>query len=134
VVEPVTPIEGATGVAYEEVAGLVIFFDGSVDEGFLQTDESSEYKINSQIIKYKSRSSHTWTRAFSSLAASEVFWLTECQPQMMYRSWQPERGIGKLQIGAQKQTLPQLNPEDFGVYDVKRVQLSPDLRVHVVCA
>jgi hypothetical protein len=59
-VEPVTPVEGVTGVAYEEVAGLVIFFDGSVDEGFLQTDESSEYKINSQIIKYKSRSSHTW--------------------------------------------------------------------------
>jgi hypothetical protein len=59
-VEPVTPVEGVTGVAYEEVAGLVIFIDGSVDEGFLHTDESSEYKINSQIIKYKSRSSHTW--------------------------------------------------------------------------
>jgi hypothetical protein len=59
-VEPVTPTEGATGVAYEEVAGLVIFFDGSADEGFLQADESSEYRINSQTIKYKSRSSHTW--------------------------------------------------------------------------
>jgi hypothetical protein len=64
-VESVTPAEGAIGVAYEEVVGLVIFFYGSADEGFLQTDESSEYRINSQKIKYKSRSSHTWTRAFS---------------------------------------------------------------------
>jgi hypothetical protein len=39
-VEPVTPAEGATGVAYEEVAGWVIFFDGPADEGFLRTDES----------------------------------------------------------------------------------------------
>jgi hypothetical protein len=59
-VEPVTLTEGATGVAYEEVAGLLIFFDRSADEGFLQIDESSEYKIISQTIKYKSRSSHTW--------------------------------------------------------------------------
>jgi hypothetical protein len=58
-VESVTPAEGPTRVAYEEVVVFVIFFDGSTDEGFLQTDESSEYKINSQIIKYKSRSSHT---------------------------------------------------------------------------
>jgi hypothetical protein len=72
-VEPVTPTEGVTGVAYEEVAGLVIFFDGSADEGFLQTDESLEYMINSQTIKYKSRSSHTWARAFSSSAVPEVF-------------------------------------------------------------
>jgi hypothetical protein len=34
-VEPVTPTEGETGVAYEEVVGLVIFFDESADEGFL---------------------------------------------------------------------------------------------------
>jgi hypothetical protein len=47
-VESVTPAEGAIGVAYEEVVGLVIFFYGSADEGFLQTDESSEYRINSQ--------------------------------------------------------------------------------------
>jgi hypothetical protein len=40
VVEPVTPVEGATGVAYEEGDGWVIFFDGSEDEGFLWTDES----------------------------------------------------------------------------------------------
>jgi hypothetical protein len=46
-VEPVTPTEGAIGVAYVEVAGLIIFFDGSADEGFLQTDESSEYMMNS---------------------------------------------------------------------------------------
>jgi hypothetical protein len=59
-VEPVTLAEGATRVTYEEVVSLVIFFDGSADEGFIQTDESSEYMINSQIIKYKSRSSHTW--------------------------------------------------------------------------
>jgi hypothetical protein len=59
VVEPVTPIEGATEVAYEEVAGLVIFLDGSDNEGFLQIDESSEYRINAQTIKYNSRSSHT---------------------------------------------------------------------------
>jgi hypothetical protein len=58
-VESVTPAEGATRVAYEEVVGFVIFFDGSADESFLQTDESSEYRINSQTIKYKLRSSHT---------------------------------------------------------------------------
>jgi hypothetical protein len=95
-VEPVTPTEEATRVAYEEVAGLVIFFDGSADEGFLRTDESSKYRINSQTIKYNSRLSHTWARAFSSSAALEVFWLAECQPQLMYRSWQSERGFGKL--------------------------------------
>jgi hypothetical protein len=80
VVEPVTPAEGVNGVAYEEVAGFIIFIDGSADEGFLQTDGSSEYRINSQTIKYKSRSSHTWARAFSSSAAPKVFWLAECQP------------------------------------------------------
>jgi hypothetical protein len=39
-VEPVTPAEGVTGVAYEGDAGWVIFFNGSADEGFLWTDES----------------------------------------------------------------------------------------------
>jgi hypothetical protein len=39
-VELDTPAEGAFGVAYEEVAGWVIFFDRSADEGFLWTDES----------------------------------------------------------------------------------------------
>jgi hypothetical protein len=39
-VEPVTPAEGATGLAYEEDAGWVIFFDGSADKGFLRIDES----------------------------------------------------------------------------------------------
>jgi hypothetical protein len=39
-VEPVAPTEGATKVAYEEDANWVIFFNGSVDEGFLQIDES----------------------------------------------------------------------------------------------
>jgi hypothetical protein len=34
-VEPVTLAEGVTGVAYEEVVVLVIFFVGSADEGFL---------------------------------------------------------------------------------------------------
>jgi hypothetical protein len=38
--EPVTPTEGATGVAYEEGAGWIIFFDGSAGEDFLWTDES----------------------------------------------------------------------------------------------
>jgi hypothetical protein len=59
-VEPVTPAEGVIEVAYEEAAGFVIFFDRSTDEGFLQTDISSEYMINSQTIKYKSRLSHPW--------------------------------------------------------------------------
>jgi hypothetical protein len=40
VVEPVTPAEGVTGVAYEEGAGWIIFFDGSAGEDFLWTDES----------------------------------------------------------------------------------------------
>jgi hypothetical protein len=39
-VEPVTPTEGVTGIAYEEDEGWVIFFDGSIDEDFLWTDES----------------------------------------------------------------------------------------------
>jgi hypothetical protein len=30
--------------------------------------------------------------------------------------------------------LLQLNPENVGVHDVERVQLSPDQRTHVVCA
>jgi hypothetical protein len=133
VVEAVTPTEGTTRVEFEEVAGLVIFFDGSTDEGFLQTDKSSEYMINSQTIKYKSISSHTWAQAFSSSAAPVIFWLAECQPQLMYRSWQPERGVGKFQIVIRKQDLPQLNSEEFRVHDVEGVQLSPDRRAHVVC-
>jgi hypothetical protein len=39
-VEPITPAEEVTGVTYEEGAGWIIFFDGSVDGGFLWTDES----------------------------------------------------------------------------------------------
>jgi hypothetical protein len=39
-VEPVTPVGRATEVACEEDAGWASFFDGSVAEGFLQTDES----------------------------------------------------------------------------------------------
>jgi hypothetical protein len=36
------------------------------------------------------------------IEASEAFWLAECQPQQKYPSGQPERGVAKLQIGAQK--------------------------------
>jgi hypothetical protein len=39
-VEPVTPAEGATGVACEEDARWATFFDGSAAEGFLWSDES----------------------------------------------------------------------------------------------
>jgi hypothetical protein len=35
-VEPVTPAGGATGVAGEGDVGWAIFFDGSIDEGFLR--------------------------------------------------------------------------------------------------
>jgi hypothetical protein len=81
-----------------------------------------------------SRLSHTWVRAFSSLAVPKIFLLAECQPQLKYQFWQPERGIGKFQIGARKQALSQLNPENVEVHDVERVQLSPDRRTQVVCA
>jgi hypothetical protein len=40
----------------------------------------------------------------------------------------------KLQIGTEKQALLQLNPENVGVHDVERVQLSPDRRTQVDCA
>jgi hypothetical protein len=63
----------------------------------------------------------------------EVFWLAECQPQLKYQFWQPEQDVEKLQIGAKKQALLQLNPENVGMHDVKIVQLSPDRRTHVVC-
>jgi hypothetical protein len=46
-VEPVTPTEGATRVAYEEGAGGVIFFDGSVGKGFLQTKIMKYIKFTS---------------------------------------------------------------------------------------
>jgi hypothetical protein len=39
---------------------------------------------------------------FSS-AAPNAFLLAECQPQQKYPSGQPEQGVAKLQIGAQKQ-------------------------------
>jgi hypothetical protein len=77
---------------------------------------------------------HTWAQAFSSLEAPEAFWLAECQPQQKCRSWQPEWGIAKLQIGIQKQALLQLNPESNGVHDAERVQLSPDQKAQTVYA
>jgi hypothetical protein len=46
-VEPVTPIEGATRVAYEEGAGWIIFFDRSAGEGFLQTKIMKYIKFTS---------------------------------------------------------------------------------------
>jgi hypothetical protein len=66
VVEPVTPTGGwigvviTFGIVYEAVVGLIVLFDDSPARGFLQTGTSSEYRLNSQTIKYKLRSAHTW--------------------------------------------------------------------------
>jgi hypothetical protein len=40
VVEPVTPVGGAAGVAGEEDAGWASFFEESAAKGFLQINES----------------------------------------------------------------------------------------------
>jgi hypothetical protein len=48
----------------------------------------------------------------------------------MFRSHGPERCVEKLQIGVQKQILPQLDPVDFKVHDLKEAQLSLDRRRH----
>jgi hypothetical protein len=102
VVELVTPAGGATGVACEEDTSWASFFDGLAAERFLRTNESWEFRKKSQVIKRKSRTLYTWSRAFFSSTALEAFWLAECQPQQKYRSGQPEQGVAKLQIGAQK--------------------------------
>jgi hypothetical protein len=85
-VDPVTPAEGEIGVVMtggticEAVTSLIVFFGGSDAEGFLQIGAPSEYKLNLQTIKYKSRSLHTWARASSSSTVSEIFWPAGCQP------------------------------------------------------
>jgi hypothetical protein len=61
VVEPVTPAGGGIGAVTtdgavcESVAALIVVFGGLVAKGFLQIGPSSEYRLNSQATKYKSR-------------------------------------------------------------------------------
>jgi hypothetical protein len=65
IVDPVTSAEGGIevvmtgGTICEAVAGLIVFFNGSVAEGFLQVGASLEYMLNLQTTKHKSRSLHT---------------------------------------------------------------------------
>jgi hypothetical protein len=86
VIELVAPTGGGIrvvmtgGVVYEAVTRLIVFFGGSVDEGFLPTGASSEYMSNSQATKYKSRSSHTLAREPFSSTTPEIFWLAGCHP------------------------------------------------------
>jgi hypothetical protein len=51
--------------------------------------------------------------------APKIFWSAGYQPQPMFWSLRPERCVEKLQIGAPKQILPQLDPVDFGVHDME---------------
>jgi hypothetical protein len=122
------------GIVCESVIGLIVFFSDSIAKGFLQTGASSEYRLNLQTTKYKSRLSQTRARASFSSMAPEIFWPAGCQSQPMFWSQRPDKCVIKLQIGTQKQILPQLDLVDFGVHDMEEARLSHDQRRQVACA
>jgi hypothetical protein len=58
--------------------------------------------------------------------ALELFWKGGHHHQWKYQSWQPEIRVKKVQRGAQKYALQQLDPLDFEVRDMEGAQLSTD--------
>jgi hypothetical protein len=77
----------------------------------------------------------TWVQSSSSIAALEPSWKMGHHHQQKPQSFQPEIRVEKLQSGAQKYALQQLDPEDFEVHGMEEAQLSPNqLEVYLACA